>query len=50
VNGSWGIADRPSRYVAALLVDDVSVETRPDRASVVLRKSLDLGLRSRRDL
>jgi len=50
VDGTWGIAERPSRFVAALLVDDVTVETRGDRTSVVLRKSLDLGLRSRRDL
>jgi hypothetical protein len=50
VEGIWGIAERPSRFVAALLVDDMAVETRGDRTSVVLRKSLDLGLRSRRDL
>jgi len=50
VAGGWGIADSPSRFVAALLVDDATLETRDDRTSVVLRKSLDLGLRSRRDL
>jgi hypothetical protein len=41
----WGIEEHPSRYVAALLVDDVSIERADDGVAVVLRKSASRGLR-----
>jgi hypothetical protein len=41
----WQIEDHPSRYVAALLVDDVSLERGPGASAVVLRKSTSRGLR-----
>ncbi len=41
----WAIEDRPSRYVAALLVDDVSIEHSGPGTSVVLRKAASRGLR-----
>lgn len=41
----WGIEDHPSRYVAALLVDDVTIERAGDGVAVVLRKSAGRGLR-----
>jgi anti-sigma regulatory factor (Ser/Thr protein kinase) len=40
----WQIEDRPSRYVAALLVDDVSIERSPNETAVVLRKATSRGL------
>jgi hypothetical protein len=45
-DGSWAIETHPSRYVAALLVDHVSVETDGGSTAIVLRKALDRGLRS----
>jgi hypothetical protein len=41
----WGVEDHPSRYVAALLVDDVTIESAEDGVAVVLRKSASRGLR-----
>ncbi len=41
----WGIEDHPSRYVARLLVDDVSFEHADDSTAVVLRKATSRGLR-----
>jgi hypothetical protein len=41
----WQIEDKPFRYVAALLVDDVSIEHSDGAASVVLRKAASRGLR-----
>jgi len=41
----WRIEDHPSRHVAALLVDDVSIEHTPDASAVVLRKAVSRGLR-----
>jgi hypothetical protein len=41
----WLVEDHPSRYVAALLVDDVSIERTADRVAVVLRKAASRGLR-----
>lgn len=41
----WRIDDHPSRYVARLLVDDVSIEPASDAVSVVLRKAASRGLR-----
>ena len=41
----WGIEDHPSRYVARLLVDDVSIEHAEDGTAVVLRKAASRGLR-----
>ncbi len=40
----WRIEDRPSRYVAALLVDDVSIQRTPSEKAVVLRKAPSRGL------
>jgi len=40
----WRIEDRPSRYVAALLVDDLAIERSADAVSVELRKSASRGL------
>ncbi len=40
----WRIEDRPSRFVAALLVDDVSIERAFGATSVVLRKATSRGL------
>jgi Histidine kinase-like ATPase domain len=48
--GDWRIGERPSRYVAALLVDDVSIEPGTAGTAVVLRKSVDRGLRNLREL
>jgi hypothetical protein len=42
----WSIERDPARYVAALLVDDVSIEPTAERVSVVLRKAVGRGLRS----
>ena len=41
----WLVEDHPARYVAALLVDDVSIERTDDEVAVVLRKSASRGLR-----
>jgi hypothetical protein len=41
----WRIEDHPSRYVARLLVDDVSIERTGDAPAVVLRKAASRGLR-----
>jgi hypothetical protein len=41
---AWAIENHPSRYVAALLVDDVSIERTADAVAVVLRKSAGRGL------
>jgi hypothetical protein len=41
----WQIEDHPSRYVAALLVDDVTIERTESAVSVVLRKAASRGLR-----
>ena len=41
----WRIEDHPSRYVAALLVDDVSIDRSADCTAVVLRKAASRGLR-----
>jgi len=41
----WRIEDHPSRYVAALLVGDVSLERTAGDSSVVLRKTASRGLR-----
>lgn len=41
----WGIDDHPSRYVAALLVDHISIERSEDGTNVVLRKATSRGLR-----
>ncbi len=41
----WAIEDRPSRYVAALLVDDVSIERSGGGTAVVLRMAAGRGLR-----
>jgi len=40
----WGIEDHPSRYVAALLVDDVAIDRSGDATAVVLRKAASRGL------
>lgn len=45
----WDVESHPARYVAALLVDDVSIESR-EHVSLTLRKSVNFGLRERRDL
>ena len=42
----WRIEDHPSRYVAALLVDDVSIDRTADDTAVVLRKAASRGLGS----
>jgi hypothetical protein len=42
---AWRIEDHPSRYVARLLVDDVSIEHTPSGTAVVLRKAASRGLR-----
>jgi hypothetical protein len=42
---AWRIEDHPSRYVAALLVDDVTIERTDDAVAVVLRKAASRGLR-----
>lgn len=44
-SSGWRIEDHPSRYVAALLVDDVSIERSGDATAVVLRKAASRGLR-----
>ena len=44
-SGDWRIEDHPSRYVAALLVDDLSIERTGETVSVVLRKAASRGLR-----
>jgi hypothetical protein len=46
----WRIEEHSSRYVAALLVDDVAIERNGDGTSVTLRKAFDFGLRERRNL
>lgn len=43
---AWRIEDHPSRYIAALLVDDVSIERTEKAVAVVLRKAASRGLRS----
>jgi hypothetical protein len=43
-NPHWRIEDRPSRYVAALLVDDVSIQRSATETAVVLRRSVSRGL------
>jgi len=40
----WRVEDRPSRYVAALLVDGVSIQRTPAETVVVLRKATSTGL------
>ena len=40
----WRIEDRPARFVAALLVDDVSMQHSGSETSVVLRKATRGGL------
>ena len=45
-SGAWQIDARPSRYVAALLVDHVSIDRSSDTTSVVLRKTVSRGLRN----
>jgi len=40
----WGIEEHPSRYVAALLVDDVSIDRTAAGTTVVLRKAASRGL------
>jgi hypothetical protein len=40
----WHIEDHPSRYVAALLVDDLTIERTEHEAAVVLRKAASRGL------
>ena len=40
----WRVEDRPSCYVAALLVDDVAIEHSPGQTGVVLRKATSTGL------
>jgi len=42
---AWGIEDHPSRYVAALLVDDVTIARDDGSVAVVLRKAASRGLR-----
>jgi hypothetical protein len=42
----WRIEGHSARYVAALLVDDVSIEPTAEAVSVVLRKTASRGLRS----
>ena len=42
----WRIEDHPSRYVAALLVDDVSINGSASGTAVVLRKAASRGLGS----
>jgi hypothetical protein len=44
-SAAWRIEDRPARYVAALLADDVSIERAYGATSVVLRKATSRGLR-----
>ena len=41
----WKIDEHPSRYVAALLVDDVSIDRTAGGTEVVLRKAASRGLR-----
>ena len=41
----WLIEDHPSRFVARLLVDDVSIDRTAERTAVVLRKAASRGLR-----
>ncbi len=43
-SADWRIEDRPARYVAALLVDDVSIQHTPGETAVVLRKATSRGL------
>jgi anti-sigma regulatory factor (Ser/Thr protein kinase) len=43
-SADWHIEDRPARYVAALLVDDVSIQHTPGETAVVLRKATSSGL------
>jgi len=40
----WPVEDHASRYVAALLVDDVAIDRSPDAVSVLLRKAASCGL------
>ncbi|HST26219.1 MAG TPA: hypothetical protein VLJ76_09515 [Gaiellaceae bacterium] len=42
----WRIESHPSRYVAALLVDDVSIDRSDESTAVVLRKAASRGLSS----
>jgi len=42
---AWRIEDHPSRYVVALLVDDVTIERADDEVVVVIRKAASRGLR-----
>lgn len=44
-SSGWEIEDSPSRYVAALLVDDVSIDRSENGTAVVLRKAASRGLR-----
>jgi len=44
-SAEWRIEDHPSRYVAALLVDDVAIDRSPAGTTVVLRKASSRGLR-----
>jgi len=44
-SAGWQIEDNPSRYVAALLVDDVSIDRSDGVTAVVLRKAANRGLR-----
>ena len=41
----WRVEDHPSRYVAALLVDDVSIDRSENATAVLLRKAASRGLR-----
>ena len=41
----WQFEDHASRYVAALLVDDVSIDRSSNSTSAVLRKAASRGLR-----
>jgi hypothetical protein len=40
----WRMEDRPARYVAALLVDDVAIDRAFGGTSVTLRKTVSRGL------
>lgn len=42
---AWRVEDHPSRYVAALLVDHVTIEPGEGAVAVVLRKATSRGLR-----
>ena len=44
-SADWRVEDHPSRYVAALLVDDVSIDRSAAGTAVVLRKASSRGLR-----